>query len=1097
MDCSLAVTRATRCSACDTEFELPTWLIVDTDVRPDLRHALVRGRLRNARCPHCGATLEPISAALLVIRRATEPRVILAMPREDSDDEVREIGSALLSEAAQALGESWHHELERPMVIPYDTLLPGLIADTFAALTDAQRRALEDATDDRTWARAVADVPVAAEALALSRDLAAMMEDHRGAARAARLLRLGSAAADRRLAAAFGDNNLAEWAREVDLWAWGLSDDDPEAWIHAHALAGAAWAVLAESAPGTAEADRALDRARETLERGIAAAEPRLRHLEELVMARWSLGRVLRALAERAHPQSDVPALFEASLEQHELVAAALDASVPPRDLRRAMAHSNLARACGARRRGDRAENAERAIEHMSVAVDLTEDANAADRGRMLVNLAQALLDRVYGERIDNHRRAAEALERALEIFAPDDVEGRRRATLMLATVEGTRPGPSKWVGPEAEELRRLVKELDPSENVGLWGRAALNLANTLSVSTRSRDTWQEALDVYDHALAHVTPDDDLELWLMLHVSAAAHALRRAGEPGAGAAQALARSHAEIAVRDGSTTAYPHLWAMAHRNLGAALAHSEPRGIEVVARHYREALAIATPEQHPFDCLGTATELGRFMLEDERWSEALAAFRITTRAGRELLDRAASFVGRRVEVGPLGALHAAAAYCLLNLDRVAEAVEELEVGRTRLLGELYVAVDAPVPADAAADPGTAPPPTPAADRVRVYLVVTAAGGAAIVLPRPARALAPSDVVWFERLDRGAVRAFVNGRVFGFDTDPGQADALVGLSEGTMYIADIAHTPEELLDHLRTRIVQPLRAHLARTGGNVRATLELVPSDLLTVLPLHAAELAAEGQAAPAICWVPLARSVAPRAPVRRQRRLLALANPGGDLHWGAAEARVAADRAGAGDVLVGAEATLDALRARIAGCTHLHLACHARYDWRDPPQSYVELAGGQRITVAMLLERVVDLSGVELVVLSGCDTAAVDVGAPEEQLGLGPAMLAAGCQAVVTALWPVLDAPTAILMAEFYRRLFRAGGDIDHALSGACAWLRDLTGEAAQAAVRELTAVSDAEAMADELAVLALHPPGLAPYADPPQWAPFVAAHHA
>lgn len=1097
MDCSLGAIQGRHCSACDTESDLPTWLIVDMDARPDLRHALLRGRLRTFPCPQCGASLEPRPFALLVIRRATEPRAILAVPREDSEEDVREIGSALLGEAAKALGESWHSELTRPTVIPDNMLIEGLAADTLTALTDTQRRALRDATDDETWARAIAEAPAAAEALALSRDLAAAMGDRHSAARAARLLRLSAAGADRRHATSFGDDDVAEWAREADLWAWGLSDDDPVEWIRVHALAGRAWFALAERTPGTAEADRALVRARETLERGIAVAEPRLRHLEELVTARMCLGHVLRALAERAGAADNVPALFEASLEQRQLVVATLDASAPPGDLRRAWAHSDLARAYGARRRGDRADNAERAVEHMTAAVDASDDADPAQRGRLLVNLAEALLNRVYGERVDNHRRAAHALRGALEIFAPDDSDGRRIATVMLATAEGTRPEPSQWTGPDVAELRRLLDELDPSENLGVWGRAALNLANTLSVGGGSRDSWQEALDVYDRALAQVTADDDLELWLMLHVNAAAHALRRAGEPGGGTAMNLARSHAEIAVRDGSRMAYPLLWAMAHRNLGAALAHFEPRDIEAVAGHYGDALSIATPEQHPTECLGTAAELGWFMLENGRWSDALAAFRTATRAGRELLDQAASFVGRRVEVGPLGALHAAAAYCLLKLDRVAEAVDELDAGRTRLLGKLYVAVEASVPAEFAS---LAAAPPPAGDRVRVYLVVTAAGGAAIVLPRPAREPTPPDVVWFERLDRGAVRSFIAGRAIGFDleADSGQADELIGLIGRTLYIADVAQTPERLLELLRTRIVEPLRAHIARTGGDPRATLELVPSDLLGMLPVHAAEPAVEGNAPPAICWIPLSRSAAPRVLGRRRRRLLALADPRGDLHWGAAEARIAAIRAGAGEVLIGEEATLGALRARIARCTHIHLACHARYDWRDPSRSGVELADGDRITVSMLLRREVDLSGVELVVLSGCDTSAVDVGAPEEQLGLGPAMLAAGCQSVVTALWPVLDAPTAILMAEFYRRLFLGDGeDVDHALSGACAWLRELSGEAARAAVRELAAVADTKAIAAELELLALHPPGLPPYADPPQWAAFVAAHHA
>jgi hypothetical protein len=152
--------------------------------------------------------LELRSAALLVIRRTTEPRAILAVPPEESEEEVREVGSVLVREAAKALGESWQTELQRPALIPDDMLLEGLTRDTLTAVTDAQRRALGDATDVGTWARAIAEVPDAAEALALLRDLAVAMGDDRVAARAARLLRLSAPGAVGRHGTAFGDDDV-------------------------------------------------------------------------------------------------------------------------------------------------------------------------------------------------------------------------------------------------------------------------------------------------------------------------------------------------------------------------------------------------------------------------------------------------------------------------------------------------------------------------------------------------------------------------------------------------------------------------------------------------------------------------------------------------------------------------------------------------------------------------------------------------------------------------------------------------------------------------------------------------------------------------
>jgi CHAT domain-containing protein len=57
-----------------------------------------------------------------------------------------------------------------------------------------------------------------------------------------------------------------------------------------------------------------------------------------------------------------------------------------------------------------------------------------------------------------------------------------------------------------------------------------------------------------------------------------------------------------------------------------------------------------------------------------------------------------------------------------------------------------------------------------------------------------------------------------------------------------------------------------------------------------------------------------------------------------------------------------------------------------------------------------------------LVVLSACETAAGRLAAGEGTLSLSRAFLQAGAVGTVSTLWPV-GAPTATLMAEFYRQL--------------------------------------------------------------------------
>ena len=65
-----------------------------------------------------------------------------------------------------------------------------------------------------------------------------------------------------------------------------------------------------------------------------------------------------------------------------------------------------------------------------------------------------------------------------------------------------------------------------------------------------------------------------------------------------------------------------------------------------------------------------------------------------------------------------------------------------------------------------------------------------------------------------------------------------------------------------------------------------------------------------------------------------------------------------------------------------------------------------------------------DLTSMELAVLSACETGLGDVGGGEGVFGLQRAFHVVGCQNVIASLWKVGDVPTLVLMEEFYRNLW-------------------------------------------------------------------------
>jgi CHAT domain-containing protein/Tfp pilus assembly protein PilF len=233
-------------------------------------------------------------------------------------------------------------------------------------------------------------------------------------------------------------------------------------------------------------------------------------------------------------------------------------------------------------------------------------------------------------------------------------------------------------------------------------------------------------------------------------------------------------------------------------------------------------------------------------------------------------------------------------------------------------------------------------------------------------------------------------------------------------------------------------------------GTDSASLVIVPHDVLHYLPFAALWNAQSGRYLIqdyALTYAPSASALkfiqAKRTPKRDslpngdEGRLLALGNPDGTLLAAEGEARAVAGLYGVAP-LVGAQATESQVRARGGQVDILHLAAHGVYEPLDPLFSRIELAAGDGQDGRLEVHEVygLDLTGVNLVVLSACNTALAAQSAGDELVGLTRAFLYAGTPAVVTTLWDIEDTASAALMEAFYRHL-RAGLSTAEALRAA------------------------------------------------------------
>jgi CHAT domain-containing protein len=227
------------------------------------------------------------------------------------------------------------------------------------------------------------------------------------------------------------------------------------------------------------------------------------------------------------------------------------------------------------------------------------------------------------------------------------------------------------------------------------------------------------------------------------------------------------------------------------------------------------------------------------------------------------------------------------------------------------------------------------------------------------------------------------------------------------------------------DEVYAMLIAPLRAKIRHPR------LVIVPHRELHYVPFAALHDAERGchlieeytivYAPSATVWRFLRRDKPPVS-----GRALVLGDPAGSmgpLKYAGREAEMIAGRLGT-KALLGMDACERLIRDLDPKVDLLHIAAHALYDGANPLFSFIALAPeGEAYDGNLEAQEVladVDLTGVKLVVVSACSTAAGKPSAGDEIVGLTRALLYAGTPAVLSTLWEISDVASTVLMDKFY-----------------------------------------------------------------------------
>ncbi|MHB1356742.1 MAG: CHAT domain-containing tetratricopeptide repeat protein [Anaerolineae bacterium] len=797
---------------------------------------------------------------------------------------------------------------------------------------------------------------------------------------------------------------------------------------------------------------------------------------------RLNMGTAYKALltGDLADNQSHAIACFEEALSIYRAVQSATDSGTCLRSLASVYCHSTV---------GDQTANFHRAIEYLEECLRICDGgSDPISYARTLAGLAEVYCFLPYGDHVANVKRGIAFYEDALGYISrsssPHDYActNANLGNAYYMLIDDNRASNlSKAFDHYTEAAKIISLPYNHVEYAAIEYNLALLCAEWPRGDSRANDA--EAWRCYQNALALLSPDVD--------PSAFRNVTSRVGE--------LYFSHAQW---DDAHAAFDDAIKVSERLYQAAVTY-ESRQSQLASE-----IHLYTNDAYCLARLGRLAdaveriEAGRTRALVEGMARGSAVLGCATKEDKQAFEQTAAKI--KALDGQVHALFMAPLWFSSVGDFSSQSSElksaradlDVIVGRIRSYFPDFLKTGCSLSAVANALDR---------DQAVVYLATTSAGSMAILVPRGSETLSEKHIVWLPRFTTTDLDSVIE-----------DLSEYYGLRKVESSVEP--DSKQRFMDRLR--VILPLLGErlLIKVVGRLLDLgfhrCVLVPCGRLAILPLHASEVL-DG------CYIDQVIEVffGPSSRVLLQARqraklrstsLLAVADPShhetvkvDDLELRLPLPRLQAAQIEVEDiatvfpdgrttVLGTGHASRDAVLVAMTDVSHLHFACHGRFEVDQPLSSGLALVGSDWLTARDILSRA-DLSGVQLVVLSACQTSIVDHRhVPDEYVGLPAVLLQAGASGIISALWPVDDVASALLFTHFYIWHLQEGLAPAAALRRSQQWLRDST--AAELGLAGLyERLYKKKGAASALRKIKYHQtyPDVKPFAHPYYWAAF------